>query len=97
MEGFHHLDDRDVGTGVDELMVGLGRVGPAPGVGEGVELRLAGRPGRLVEEDVVVGVGVERRIEIDQVDAGIGELFGVPKPFEVVPEVEAFISRRLPI
>lgn len=70
-------------------MVGLGGVGPAPGVGKGVELRLAHLAARLAEEDVVVGVGVKGRVEVNQIDAGVGEFLPIPEPFEVVPEVEA--------
>ncbi len=72
-----------------KLMIGVGGVGPAPGVDEGVELRLAYFAAGLAEEDVVIGVGVEGRLEVDQIDAGVGELFRVPEPLEVVPEVEA--------
>jgi hypothetical protein len=38
MECFHELDDRDVWTGVDELMIRLGSISPAPRVREGVKL-----------------------------------------------------------
>jgi hypothetical protein len=36
VERFHQLDDGDVRAVVDELVIGFGGVGPAPGVGEGV-------------------------------------------------------------
>jgi hypothetical protein len=67
----------------------VGGVGPAPGVGEGVELRLTHFAACLAEEDVVIGVRVEWRIEIHEIHAGVGEVFRIPQPFEVVPEVEA--------
>ena len=70
-------------------MIGLGGVGPAPGIGERVELRLAYFAAGFAEEDVVIGVGVKRRIEIDEIDAGIGELFRVPQPAKVVAKVKA--------
>ena len=89
MEGFHHLDHRDVQAGVDELVIGLGGVGPAPGIGEGVKLRLAYFAAGLAEENVVIGVGIERRIEIDEIDAGIGELLGVPQPGQVISKIKA--------
>ena len=78
MEDFHHLDHGDVRAGVDELMVGLGGVGPAPGVGKGVELRLAYLSAGFAEEDVVIGVRIERRIEIDEIDGCVRKLFRVP-------------------
>ena len=41
VERFHQLDHGDVRAVVDELMIRVGSVSPAPRVGEGVELRLA--------------------------------------------------------
>lgn len=40
----------------------------------------------FLEQDVVVGVGVERRVEIDKVNAAVGEGFAIAQPFEVVAE-----------
>jgi hypothetical protein len=34
------------------------------------------------------GVGVKRRVEIDEIDAGIGKLFCVLQPAEVIAEIE---------
>ena len=51
----------------------LGGVGPAPSVGEGVELHLAYRAAWLAEENVVIGVRIKRRIEINKIDTGIRE------------------------
>jgi hypothetical protein len=67
--------------------VSLRRVRPVPRVGEGVELRLA----RFAKEDVVIGVGVERRGEIKEIDAGVGKKLGVAQPREVVAEQERFM------
>src|ERR1039457_1091148 len=86
VEGFHHLRHGDVRAGVNELVVKLGGVGPAPGVAEGMELRLAGLAGLFAEEDVVVGVGIERRVEVFEVNAVVGEFPGVAQPTEVVAE-----------
>ena len=88
MEGFHHLDHRDVQAGVDELVIGLGGVGPAPGIGEGVKLRLAYFAAGLAEENVVIDVGIERRIEIDEIDARVRELARVAQPAEVIAEIK---------
>jgi hypothetical protein len=76
---FHHFDDRDVRAVVDELMICLGGIGPAPRVCESVELRLAYLPAWLAKEDVVIGVGVKRRIEIDQIDTLRRETLSGPK------------------
>ena len=52
----------------------LGVRAPVPGVVERLDL-LAGGAARLVaEEHIVAGVGVERRIQVDQVHAGVGDL-----------------------
>src|SRR5947208_3254148 len=56
LKGFHHLDHSDVRAVVYKLVIGVGGVGPAPGVGEGVELCLAYLSARLAKEDVVIGV-----------------------------------------
>jgi len=54
-----------------------------------VELRLTHLPARFAKEDVVIGVRVERRIEIDKIDARVGKFFPVGKPFQIVAEIEA--------
>ena len=69
------------------MMVGLGGVGPAPGVGKGVELRLAYFAAALAEENVVIGVGIKRRIEINEIDAGIGNSFVLRSRGEIIPEI----------
>lgn len=84
VERFHQLDDSDIWAGVDELMVGVGSIGPAPRVGERVELRLAHLPARLAKEDVVIGVGVKGGIEINQIDTSVGKFLPIRKPFEIV-------------
>jgi len=87
LECFHQLDDSDVRAVVDELVIGVGGVGPAPRVGESVELRLAYLPARLAKQDIVVGVGVKRRIEIDKIDTRIGKFFPIRKPFQIIAEI----------
>jgi hypothetical protein len=44
-----------------------------PGVLEGEQLRIGGVAGLVAEDDVVVAVRVERRVEVDQVDRGVRE------------------------
>ena len=86
---FHQLDDCDVRAVVDELMIGVGGISPAPCVGESVELGLAYFSTRFAKEDVVIGIGIERRVEIDQIDTRVGKLLPIRKPFEIVAEIEA--------
>ena len=81
VERFHQLDHGNVRAVVDELMIRLGGVGPAPCVGESVELRLAYRTARLAKEDVVIRVRIKRRVEIDKIDARVGKFFPIGKLF----------------
>ena len=89
MEGFHHFDHGDVRALVDELVIGLGGIGPTPGVGESVELRLAYFTAGLPEEDIVIGVGIKRRIEVNEIDARIRKFFRIPQPAKVIAEIQA--------
>ncbi len=88
VERFHQLDHGDIRAVVDELMIRVGSVGPAPCVGEGVELRLADLAARLAKEDVVIGVRVKRRIEINKIDTRVGKFLPIRKPFQIVAEVQ---------
>ena len=87
MKRFHQLDDCDIRASVDKLVIGVGRVGPTPCVGESVELRLAYLSTRFPEEDVVIGVRIEWGIEIDKIDAGVRKFFPIGKPTKVVTEI----------
>src|SRR5438876_3972740 len=92
VERFHQLDYGDVWATVDELMIGVGGVGPAPGVGESVELRLAHLAARFAKEDVVICVRIKRRIEIDQIDARVGKFFPIRKPFQIIAKIQTVHS-----
>ena len=82
----HDFDDRDIRAVVDELVVGPGRVGPAPCVGESVDLRLAHFAAGLAKENVVVRVRIKRGIEINKIDTRIRELFRVPQLGRLSPK-----------
>jgi hypothetical protein len=62
-------------------MIGVGGIGPAPRIGERVDLRLAYMSAWLAKEDVVIGVRVKRWIEIDEIYTSVGELLPIRKPF----------------
>src|SRR5947209_1980776 len=94
VERFQQRCDGDVLTVVDELVISVGGVGPAPRVGEGVKLRLAYLSARLAKEDVVIGVRIKRRIEIDKIDTRIGKFFPIRKPFQVIAEVQPIHSEK---
>ena len=89
VERFHQFDDGDVWAGVDKCVIRLCGVGLAPCIGESVELRLAHLPARLAKEDVVIGVRVKRRIEIDKIDTRVGKFIPIRKPFQIIAEIEA--------
>ena len=78
LQRLDQFNDAGIRASVHELPVGLIHLArPFPCIGEGVELRLTGLAGGFLEEDVVVGVGVEGRVEINEVNAGVGENFRV--------------------
>src|SRR6266581_4944588 len=89
VQRLHQFDDSDVRAVVDEVVIGIGGVSPAPRIGEGVELRLTHLPTRLAKENVVIGIRVKRWIEINKIDTRIGKFFPVGKPLQVVAEIEA--------
>src|SRR6266568_2323586 len=96
VERFHQLDDRHVRAVVDELVISVGGIGPAPGIGEGGELRLAYLSARLAKEGIVIGVRVKRRIEIDQIDARIWKFAAIGQPLEIVTKVQTIHSSQHP-
>ena len=71
-----------------ELGVGLRGVRPIPSVREGVKLRLARLAGSLAEQDIVIRTGIERRVEINEINAGVGKHLRVAQPLEIVTEKE---------
>ena len=89
MERFHQLDHSDVRAVVDELMVGVGGVGPTPRIGESVELCLAYLSARFAKQDVVIRVRIKRRIEIDKIDTRVGEFAAIGQLLEIVSKVQA--------
>jgi hypothetical protein len=85
LQRLDQFDDAGVGALGKELMIGGVHVGsPFPRIGEGVELGLAVRAAGFLEQDVVVGVGVEGRVEVFEVHAGIREDVLVAQPTEFV-------------
>ncbi len=46
-------------------------------------------PARLAKENIVIGVRVKRRIEINKIDTRIGELAPVAQPLQIVAEIQA--------
>ena len=64
-----------------------------PRVHKGVELRLAHLPAALAKGDVVIGVRIKRRVEINQINARIWKFFPIRKPFQIVAERQPIHER----
>ena len=76
----------------DEVVVGrFGGLAPMPGVLEGGDLRFAVGAALGLEEHVVIAVAVEGRVEVDEVDAFIGEVFAAAQDFQVVAVIEPVV------
>ena len=76
-EGAHSLEQVGQslgGIGHDVLVGQAGLPDPVPGVLEGGNLGRGLLAALFLEEDVVVCVGVEGRIEIDEVNAFVGDV-----------------------
>jgi hypothetical protein len=70
----------------------LGGISPVPGVLERLDLRVRLLAGRRAEQDVVVGLAVERRIEIDQINRLVLDVLA--QDFEIVALVQDALFHR---
>jgi hypothetical protein len=95
VQGLNHLDDGGVRAIVNKLAVGRVGVRPIPGIGEGVELGVAGLAGGFAEKHVLIGVGIERRIQINEIHAGVGINLPVPQPIQVVAKEQTVHAQAL--
>ncbi len=77
----HHLVERP-----------LGGLVPVPGVLERLDLRLGALAARRLEQHVVGGLTVERRVEIDQIDARIGDV--IAQDVEIVAVEQVVVHAR---
>ena len=83
-EGGNQVDQTLVGASHEVGVKVFGAAAPVPAVLEGCDLGVAVAAGFVAEEDVVAAVGVEGRVEVDEVDGGVGEVVGVAQDGEVV-------------
>ena len=73
--------------GLNKLVIGaFGGDTPVPGIIESLELGIGGLAAFVFEEDVIGAVGIERRVEVDEVYALSGNVF--TQDGEVVAVVE---------
>lgn len=72
-EGFHHLGHVGVGLVEEFVELAFGLSPPVPRVFEGSDLRFALLALGRFEEEVVVALGIEREIEIDQINRFVRE------------------------
>ena len=54
-----------------------------------MKLRLARLAGSLAEQDIIIRIGIERRVEINEINARVGKNLGIPQPLEIVTEKES--------
>ena len=88
MQRIHHFHDGCDRAVVHKFAVGLRGVRPIPSVREGVKLRLARLTRGLAEQDIVIRIGIERRVEINEVNARVWKNPRVAQPLEIVTEKE---------
>ena len=69
--GAQHVGGVGIATRHHPVEGAFGDIVPVPGVLEGLDLGLGLLAARRLEQHIVIGVRVERRVEIDQIDTGI--------------------------
>ena len=82
----NHLGGVGVGLVQNLLELVLGLIAPMPRILEGRDLRLGGVALGCLEQQVVIALAVEGRIEIDQIDALVRDVLA--QNSEVVAEEE---------
>jgi hypothetical protein len=65
-------------------VLALSLLAPAPGILKCSDLRVRLVPPGSLEQQVVIALGIEGRVEIDEIDAVIGDVLA--QDFEVVPK-----------
>ncbi len=91
--GFEHPRRLDVRP-FHHLGVGLfGRQRPVPGIVERLDLRLALVAVRRLEQHIVGGVGIERRVEIDEIDALAGDVLAQHREVVTIEQLVGHAAR----
>jgi hypothetical protein len=91
---FQH--DRRIGMAAGQNLVegARGRLVPVPGVVERLDLRRRLRAARRLEQHVVGGVRIERRVEIDEIDAFAGDAGAQHSEIVTIIELVGHAPRR---
>ena len=87
-KGFDHRRDF-VARELEFAECFLGGGIPMPGVFESGYLRLGLDAGFVFEKNIVIPVRVKRRIEINEIDTGVGEIIPILQDFQVIAVVES--------
>ncbi len=85
-QSLHQISELGRAAGHDFLVHRFCFDAPLPGVLKSRDLRGGFLAALLLKEDVVVGVGLERRVKVNQVDAGIRDVFA--KNIQVIGKID---------
>jgi len=89
----HQVGELARAAGDDFLVYGLGFHAPLPCVLKGCDLRGGFFAALFLEKDVVVGVGIEGWVKVNQVDTGVRDV--VAKNFKVIAKIKPILSIHL--
>ena len=92
-ERLHHLGDGGVGRVNQFVELALGLFAQMPRVFKGRDLRLALVPLGRFEQEIVVALGIERRVEVDEVNGFVLDVF--LEDVEIVAEEELIHAKSL--
>ena len=92
-ELLHHLGDGGVGRVHQFVELALGLFAQMPRVFKGRDLRLALVPLGRFEQEIVVALGIERRVEVDEVNGFVLDVF--LEDVEIVAEEELIHAKSL--
>ncbi len=92
-ESLHEFIDLWNGTNGRKIVPCGSRTCPIPRIAERFDLCGAFTAALFFEQDVIIAVRVKRRIEIDQIDAVIGNM--IFEQFKVITKIESVHDRHL--
>ena len=84
MQCLNHFNGGVIVARLHKFGINLSGIRPIPSVREGMKLRLARLAGIFAEQHIVISIGIERRVEINEINTGIGKNLFIPQPFQIV-------------